>query len=504
MTKSAKRNTLVSAILAIMLCISLIAGGTYAWFTDTASSNVSKIQAGTLDIALEDEDGGSLEGEILTWTAFDNRDQDKIYWEPGCTYETQPFYIHNKGNLNLKFKVIISGIDGDAKLAEVIDFTAMAKANQFHFNTGAVSITVGEDEEFDILTGYEVDTYFGEPRMQTFTEYVLEPGDKVGPIVLKGHMQEDADNEYQGLSIDGIAITLVATQATGDEDSNNGVYDEDAEYPVYVGTKEALTSALEEGRDVIMTSDVVLNEAVTIPEGSDVTLETNGKTLTCKAQYGAFELKDGANLTVAGNGEIKVSLTDDNAQRLFNVSDKDSTLTIEGVRVTTDNGFIAVEAGTVIIESGTYNITSGGSAIFAYGEDSKVVINGGTFTGTTGEGEGAVYAFNGATVEVNDGIFNFVDQVDQDDCNYNWTLCDYSQMYTYSFTYGGVTVTGGGHITVKGGTFNKDVGRLSQMKYDPSQSRENAFSVVEINYVAEGYEAVASKDGTSWTVKKDA
>jgi len=497
MTKSAKRNTIVSAILAIMLCISLMAGGTYAYFTDTASTSVNKIQAGTLDIALIDEDGESLEGKTLKWAAFDDRDQDEIYWEPGCTYETQPFYIHNKGNLNLKFKVIISGIDGDAKLAEVIDFTAMAKASQFHFNTGAVSITVGENEEFDILTGYEVYTLFY--GTQTFTEYVLEPGDKVGPIVLKGHMQEDADNEYQGLSIDGIAITLVATQATGDEDSYNGTYDENATYPVEVGTEEALASALEEGKDVIMTSDVVLSEVVTIPEGSDVTLETNGKTLTCEATYGAFNLENGTNFTVAGGGEIKVSMGEDEEhgpQRVFNVSDKDSTLTISDVTVTTDNGFIAVSAGTVIIESGTYNITNGGAAVIAHGEDSKVIINGGTFIGQD-ESEGAVYAFNGATVEVNDGIFNFVDE---GDCN--WTLCDYSQMYTYSFNYGGVTVSGGGHISVKGGTFNKDVSRLSQMKYDPSQSPENVFIVVEINYVADGYQAVQSEDGTSWTVEK--
>lgn len=45
-------------------------------------------------------------------------------------------------------------------------------------------------------------------------------------------MKEEAGNEYRGLSIDGIAITLVATQATGEEDSFNGVYDADAEYPV--------------------------------------------------------------------------------------------------------------------------------------------------------------------------------------------------------------------------------------------------------------------------------
>lgn len=41
MTKSAKRNTIVSAILAIMLCISLMAGATFALFTSESKVNIA-------------------------------------------------------------------------------------------------------------------------------------------------------------------------------------------------------------------------------------------------------------------------------------------------------------------------------------------------------------------------------------------------------------------------------------------------------------------------------
>ncbi len=229
MKKSRKtKRALIPSLLAVILCVAMLVGTTFAWFTDTASTSVNKIQAGTLDVALVDESGASLEGKTLKWAAFDNRDQSEILWEPGCTYKTQNFYIENKGNLNLKFKVLVSGIDGDAKLLDVTSFTAMAKANQVHFNTGAISITVGEDEEFDLLKGYAVDTLIYGTK--TFTEYTLEPGDKVGPIAISGHMDENAGNEYQKLSIDGIGITIIATQGTGDEDSYNGTYDEEAKY----------------------------------------------------------------------------------------------------------------------------------------------------------------------------------------------------------------------------------------------------------------------------------
>ena len=50
--KSTKRNVIVSAILTIALCFSLMIGGTYAWFTDTAKVNVNKVVSGSLKGAL--------------------------------------------------------------------------------------------------------------------------------------------------------------------------------------------------------------------------------------------------------------------------------------------------------------------------------------------------------------------------------------------------------------------------------------------------------------------
>ena len=55
-SKSTKR-ALVSSALAILMCVAMLIGTTFAWFTDTASTAVNKIQAGTLDIALEMKDG---------------------------------------------------------------------------------------------------------------------------------------------------------------------------------------------------------------------------------------------------------------------------------------------------------------------------------------------------------------------------------------------------------------------------------------------------------------
>ena len=65
-SKSTKR-ALISSTLAILMCVAMLIGTTFAWFTDTASTAVNKIQAGTLDIQLLDAQGNSLEGQTLSW-----------------------------------------------------------------------------------------------------------------------------------------------------------------------------------------------------------------------------------------------------------------------------------------------------------------------------------------------------------------------------------------------------------------------------------------------------
>ena len=255
-TKTTKR-ALLSSVIAMFICVAMLIGTTFAWFTDSASTAVNKIQAGTLGIQLLDNEGNSLEGQALSWQKAAGAANEDVLWEPGCTYNTQQFYIENNGNLNLKFKFLVSGITGDSKLVEAIDFTAMADASWFKFNTGAVSIATSG--EFDLLKGYDFDTLFY--GTMHFDEYVLEPGDKVGPIVISGHMKEEAGNEYQGLSIDGIGITVIATQATGEEDSYNGTYDENAEYPVIDANE--LKTALAAGGVVAIDKDITADATKT-------------------------------------------------------------------------------------------------------------------------------------------------------------------------------------------------------------------------------------------------
>ena len=130
--KKATKRALLTSILAICLCLVMLIGSTFAWFTDTASTSVNQIQSGTLDIQLlhtiEGKDVELKETDTLNWVAQDNRAQKDILWEPNCEYNLEQFKIKNAGNLAVKYKVILKATDisktADGKtLLDVIDWT---------------------------------------------------------------------------------------------------------------------------------------------------------------------------------------------------------------------------------------------------------------------------------------------------------------------------------------------------------------------------------------------
>ena len=217
MKLKSKKSALLMSFTSLLLCFAMLAGSTFAWFTDTATTGVNQIKSGTLDVGLEmaiawDNEGNptdwdNAEGKTLTFKTADNRAADKIFWEPNCTYELPELRVVNKGNLALKYKVEITGIKGDAKLNEVITWTIVEGE------------TTNEVKKEGVATG----------------EYFLLPaGQTTAPLTIKGHMDQNAGNQYQNLTIDGIGITVVATQYTYEKDSIDDQYDANADYTIQV------------------------------------------------------------------------------------------------------------------------------------------------------------------------------------------------------------------------------------------------------------------------------
>ena len=272
-SKKTTKRALLSSLLAMLLCVAMLVGTTFAWFTDTTSTAVSSIQSGTLDVELLDKEGVSLEGRTLTWEKAQGAENEAVLWEPNCTYNLQPFEIKNNGNLALKYKIAVTGIEGDAKLNEAIEWS--------------YKLADGTDFAID-------------------EEAYLLPDESTGLITISGHMKSEAGNEYQGLTIEGVGITVLATQYTYENDSIDDQYDAGAEYAVPAATAEDLSAALASGNDVVLTAPVTMPDAIEIT--GDVTI------------YGSE------------NGKL---LAPDNDNRVINVNDNTEsvTLTLSGVEV---------------------------------------------------------------------------------------------------------------------------------------------------------------------------
>ena len=211
MKKNTTKRSLLASVLALVMCVTMLVGTTFAWFTDSASTAVNKIESGTLHVDIVDKDGNSLDGKTLS---FKNVNGDaNILWEPGATFNLDSFRIVNTGKLALKYKVIINGVNGNAKLLEAIDFT----------------VKIGDAEKVALADWEGI--LLPEGKTATTANEVVGATDF---ITISGTMKKEAGNEYQGLSIDGIGITVVATQYTYEYDSKDNLYDEDADYTIQV------------------------------------------------------------------------------------------------------------------------------------------------------------------------------------------------------------------------------------------------------------------------------
>ena len=52
MSKNTTKRSLLASVFALVLCVAMLVGSTFAWFTDTATTGVNKIQSGKLDVKL--------------------------------------------------------------------------------------------------------------------------------------------------------------------------------------------------------------------------------------------------------------------------------------------------------------------------------------------------------------------------------------------------------------------------------------------------------------------
>ncbi len=256
MKKQRIRKALVSSTLALILCVSMFIGNTFAWFTDTASTSVNRIQAGNLDIEVyyatpADLVDGKVPDDAWKKISADESvfDEDAL-WEPGYT-QIVYFKLVNEGSLALKYQLrinIVNEVLGKNKSGEDIQLSNYIQAyvvnspdqNYLFATRDAALHPQGAPDKFsDTLynaanLGIDTASNGKDTELSLSSEHVLVSKDDVFYATLVLWMPDTVGNEanHDGVHIPSIdlGINVYATQHTYEYDSNDNQYDAGATY----------------------------------------------------------------------------------------------------------------------------------------------------------------------------------------------------------------------------------------------------------------------------------
>jgi len=471
------KRSLVTTLIVVAVCLVIVTGSTFSLFTSKTGANIA-VTAGNVQLTatiddtslklysmgveqtaepMKFENGGTagFNADATTLTLTNITPGDKVTFEIDVT---------NFSNVDIQYRVTwaVSG-----KLAEVLTATV-----------GGEDITSGTSEWYS-WTPADADTKTLELAIEFPTGLFGTDYEQYVP-----YMGEGAE----------ITFNVEAVQANATLE-----YDPTA----YVSTAEAFKAAITSGATkIVINKDIELAECVEI-SGKEITLDLNGKKLLDESTevltsgddvWGLIELKNGAKLTIEGDGTIECNYENvaggwTGMAYAINV-DATSELVINDGTFINGNG--AIQAlGKVIVNGGTFISHNGGTSIMAVQQNANVTVNDGIFkdyveTGDTYTGSGAVWAGFGATVVINGGTYDYA--ADPQHSNIVWTLFPAQNAIA---GYGS-----NANMTVNGGTFH-NFNPATDVVIDWSASAGFTFGSV----VASDYSSIDNGDGTYTFIK---
>ena len=302
--KKATKRALLTSVMALVMCVVMLVGTTFAWFTDTASTAVNKIVAGNLDVKLSYLTKDKEWKEVTDTTKlFD----DSALWEPGHT-EVAYLMVENVGNLALKYQLSVN-VANEVTSTSVIGNTLKLSD---YIKMGVVD---GQTEGFtnrEAARGAVQDA----GNIATYTkDGNIASGGAAQYVAMVVYMPETIGNEANyavGKAVPSIelGVKLFATQDTVEYDSFGKDYDEDATYPVVVSQSQLNTTLtlndLKDESGKVSPVEVTLGNTA----AEDINYSQNNSGYTGKGvMLGSTKLNKYA-ATPAAAGEYKFTFKD--------------------------------------------------------------------------------------------------------------------------------------------------------------------------------------------------
>ena len=321
--KRATKRALLTSIMALVMCVVMLVGTTFAWFTDTASTGVNKIQAGNLDVKL------MYSTDMQKWTEATEQTKlfdDNALWEPGYT---QVVYLKvvNAGNLALKYEVSTNSYDmergknANGELFYIDKFLRIGTAtteNAFNGRSDAIAAIAGSEKNMG-------------KEMQISDDWaVLDPKAESKPFAVVIYMPTTVGNEANNVqswrhpSLKGFGLVVNATQATVESDSFGTTYDEKASTIITTVNASSGTHEVKENVQANGSFGAVQAEGT-----AKFTIDADVYAIYAKNAAMAVEAGGTSTVTINGGDFRQVGVPEGEPCDLIYATDK-ATITING------------------------------------------------------------------------------------------------------------------------------------------------------------------------------
>ena len=358
--KAAKRSILI-CVLTLILSVSLLAGVTFAWFTDSITNSGNTIQSGELAIDATaydrvdaaETDGLAVtigEGNVASGTYYFEaegaslRNGDPVIteenWQPG-DMNAKLFTVSNEGSIDAVVSLDFF-VSGDLAEAMWYDFIAVDPAN------GTI---LGEFlQRNDLNTISDLADSYG--------EVTLEPEEQVTFLFVYG-LPTSATNEAMNKAVN-VNVVVSAKQNV-----------EGAEGPVVVNPGTDLSETTIDSGDTILLSegDYEVSQPVVIENKENIVIDGNGATIKASSAEGA-SIMSATSKSIAVAADTQTDL----ANNIINVSGA-TNVTIRNLTIVgaLHHGINIWECENVVLENVT--ITNSAAAGITINASDVTVTN---------------------------------------------------------------------------------------------------------------------------------
>ena len=440
-----KKKLLLSSILSIVMCFSLICGATFALFTSEDKVNIA-VTSGTVSVNAVVED---LEYKTYTkdWTAanvndtilFDNLGGkatvaggkitlDKIVAGDGIKFNIS---VDNESNVTAKYRAVIKNVGSDADLFNALDIVVNGDAFKGVTATKWAELAANTDV----------------PDLVSVSIVLPDEADDTDEVKIMGKTCQ-------------IEVLIQAIQGNAETSDT-----------IEVTNASELVSAITSGENVTLKNNLEITQDIEIPAGAESTVDLNGKIISVKSTasvslLSATAYEENVNIKYAiiyNNGTLSLKNGTIIAEEVTAIRNHGSAakLTLENMtiiqKVATDpewlgSAIFTSGGATTEIKSGNYTGISSAAIIATSG--GNLIIEDGTFTADVTTIRADSWSYNNK-LTINNGTFNVSKDGAKALCVDGYQTAE--DMNINGGVFNGTLDSTYTNITINGGTFNKSI-----------------------------------------------